>query len=492
MIEKWITLVDEGLNSITTNTVTNDQAFYPCKAGAVAAADADSTHTGVMQAGSGAKTVTFDATTLSSTHTFAVCYTEADGTAGATWKDSGIRLQLSKVRSVSYGQDHPSLPARQWYSHINYDWQDIGIHDSKLMAATNRLPQAPNSVLNYFGILPDSKYLSVVEASLNGKNPCIDGTIAAATIDASHSGSIAANINTSTVIVPQTTLLTAESAGVPLLYAICYAEGDGSVSDITWRDSYLRVTITSLATISHHNVFHRTDGTLPRVGTLQITYSGTLEPNKYISFVNASLNDLFPCENATVRDGLDDVHSGVYTADGQIHTISTMSLSSVATFAVCYSSDVGAGDNWRDSGMRVKMSLVTSMVYGADSSRPVSTTFGPRAWTSVNSLLPTSRMPQAANVILKYTGDLPTDNWIAIVDSTLNSNNPCLDGAVATAASDSGHSGAYQSSNGTTEVITRTRTLILTPPLRITVTTEARVDFRPTIYCSGSGSGSGS
>ena len=83
---KWMSLVDQTLNS-----------NFPCSDGTVAAALLDDSHSGSVQAGSGTKVVQMDTTAMSTSKTFAVCYTEADGGASAAWVDAGIRLVLSKA-----------------------------------------------------------------------------------------------------------------------------------------------------------------------------------------------------------------------------------------------------------------------------------------------------------------------------------------------------------------------------------------------------------
>merc|ERR1712196_287895 len=88
--DKYVSLVDDTLNS-----------NFPCADGSVAAAGADSQHSGVAQGSS--SVVTYDTSGMDTSKTFAACYTEGDGTSSASWVDSGIRLSVSKLTAIEYG-----------------------------------------------------------------------------------------------------------------------------------------------------------------------------------------------------------------------------------------------------------------------------------------------------------------------------------------------------------------------------------------------------
>merc|ERR1712070_630304 len=161
---------------------------------------------------------------------------------------------------------------------------------TNLAAAINRLPQVANTPITYTGDLANNMYLSIVASSLNGNNPCVEGTHVAAAADALHSGpGLQAGSSDKIVTIPQTPLF-----NISYTYAICYAETDGTTSDATWRDSYVRIRITKLASIASHLVTHVTDGSIARVGDLQLTYAGSLGPSVFVSFVDETNNDLFP------------------------------------------------------------------------------------------------------------------------------------------------------------------------------------------------------
>jgi len=93
---------------------------------------------------------------------------------------------------------------------------------------------------------------------------------------------------------------------------VCYAETDGTNSDPSWFDSYIRLQISLMEDISSHLVAHETYGQIASTGSseigwdatsyatitvtdLDLTYSGTLATSKYISLVDSTLNSNFPC-----------------------------------------------------------------------------------------------------------------------------------------------------------------------------------------------------
>ena len=86
----WISLVDQTINSNS-----------PCTSSLEAAATQDSLHSGSKQASS--RTASVDTSVLSTSVTFAVCYTSSGGDTSAVWADSGIRLTVSKIQNTLYG-----------------------------------------------------------------------------------------------------------------------------------------------------------------------------------------------------------------------------------------------------------------------------------------------------------------------------------------------------------------------------------------------------
>ena len=230
---------------------------------------------------------------MATSYTYAVCYTEAVGDTTAPWTDSGIRLQLSKITTIQYGTASQSFPVRNMLS-------------TNLAAAINRLPQVANTPITYTGDLANNMYLSIVASSLNGNNPCVEGTHAAAAADAQHSGPLQAGSSDKIVTIPQTPLLNVDTE-----FAICYAETDGTTSDATWRDSYVRIRITKLASIASHLVTHVTDGSIARVNNLQMTFFQHPDATRWVSLVDKTLNNNFPCDDGSIAAAVaSSQHSG--------------------------------------------------------------------------------------------------------------------------------------------------------------------------------------
>jgi hypothetical protein len=100
--------------------------------------------------------------------------------------------------------------------------------------------------LRYVGDLAENKWVSLVASTLNTNEPCSSATIAAATADSTHTGAVRAPANSRTVTIPQSTLL---SETTPW-FAVCYAETDGTTSDATWRDSWVRYAISQVRSVS--------------------------------------------------------------------------------------------------------------------------------------------------------------------------------------------------------------------------------------------------
>ena len=208
------------------------------------------------------------------------------------------------------------------------------------------IPQAPDVLLEYEGTLAVDKWISLVDSSLNGENsPCAVGAIAAASQDNYHSGPLQGKGSSSgstaccagsgrIVKVPQAQLLDASKT-----YAVCYTTADGLASD-TWIDSTIRIMVSKLEIVTAYGVKHKRAGTIPNHPSLTMRYTGTLLNDRWISFVDASLNLGRPCEDGTVAAAAKDAsHSGSIAS--AVHTIivDTAALST-AVFAVCYAGDI--------------------------------------------------------------------------------------------------------------------------------------------------------
>jgi hypothetical protein len=390
--------------------------------------------------------VTIDTTKMSTSLTFALCYAESNGLAADTWTDTGIRLTVSKI-ILRYGPASTSFPVREW-------------HSPNIMPAINRLPQVTNAIVTYYGELVNYKWLSFVDAALNSNNPCVDGTIPTADEDTTHSFALRAQTGTKNVIVPQGTLL-----DVSKTFAVCYAEVDGTATDSTWRDSYVRVKISKIETFSSHSITHKTDGSIAKTSALKMTYGGSHNFNRWVSLVDKTLNNNFPCAlgsvAATAAAALASPPTSAYSgvvraglADKDV-IIDTTKMSSSLTFALCYAESTGlAADTWTDTGIRLTVSKI-NLKYG-----PASTSFPVREWHSPNIMPAINRLPQVAARQVTYYGELDNYKWLSFVDAALNGNNPCVFGAVAAATADSTHSGAQRAGSGT-KVVTIPQTTLL-------------------------------
>ena len=91
--------------------------------------------------------------------------------------------------------------------------------------------QVANVSLEYVGQLDNDKFISLVDETLDSAQPCSAVQVAAGG-DGQHSGVLTASGGNKLVTVPQASPLDADST-----FAVCFATGDGSVSDSTWADS---------------------------------------------------------------------------------------------------------------------------------------------------------------------------------------------------------------------------------------------------------------
>jgi hypothetical protein len=413
---KWVSLVDD---------VQSDQ--FPCDPGfrgigTVPAAESDEQHSGVRNVS--AMSITVNTLTLSSSYTFAVCYTEAGGNKYSVWTDSGIRLTLSLVTSMHLGGDS-GIAKKDFLS-------------TNLAHATQTLPQIENSVLYYFGDLTTARWITFVAVHLNDANPCVNGTVAAAEADKLHSGQMEAASGTKTFILPQNASFMKEAT----LFTLCYATASGSKSDATWRDSYVRFHMSKITSISASSLTHATYGTLSRISPLEVTYNGQVAAERWISLVDGVLNAFSPCTNGSVAAApADDLHSGALqaAADTTAVQLNAASLSDVGlaglagdkrtSFAVCYCEEIVCNSStlWTDTGIRLRISQVKATTH----------------WIKGSTGMP----------MLSVMGTLSlSTSYLSLVDSIQNSNNPCISQVDVEATAGTYHSGPHALIAGTKDV----------------------------------------
>jgi len=388
----------------------------------------------------------------------AVCYaTGAGDNADVTWRDSYIRMRVSKLDSIiSYGIYH----------------RTDGVIAAK-----------PALRLLSVGSLSATGIVSLVDASLNSEQPCaasFAGKVPTTSEADSYSGISTSNAGSKHTL--KTDALSSQKT-----FALCYTEGDGSVTDTDWEDSGLRLQppkVTSLTysrparTLEAKTCFNTIDlygaanckggavtgqgntidtstgsdayrnSQLPRSENVQVEYGGThATTDMYISLVHQTRGNQAnnPCRDAAEAAAVADyngagashanadkrAHSGALQAGTGTKVVNIpqtlgantgssagagLLLDDALTYAVCYNDATNVNTNWRDSYIRVTMSKIKEL----DSSDMVVTTDGTLA--NVPSLK------------VSWVGSLATNKWITIVDVTENSNVPC-DKAYAGAAS---------------------------------------------------------
>jgi hypothetical protein len=274
---------------------------------------------------------TLDTTGLATDKTFALCYAEGDGSSSDTsWEDSGLRLRTPKVTTVTYSQ-----PARAITSASCFDgdlWGAADCNPSKtchgagcsggdpsvLCAADATesctvLPRhdgADGTGVDLTISGPDASvatYASLVRQDLGiqSNNPCRDARQASAAANSAgtanarqHSGALP--VTNGAFTLPQvndvnnvTNLLQYDGT-----FAVCYAEGDGSDSDATWRDTYVRITLSKIENVQASDMVVTTRGMLANVPSLRVTWTGSLGWKKWINLVEVTANSGVPCNKA--------------------------------------------------------------------------------------------------------------------------------------------------------------------------------------------------
>jgi hypothetical protein len=500
------TLVHANTNAVTANGIT---IFEPCKLKSNAETAAGATASGVLATENGKKIVPISTADLNSgtitgntltTYEFAVCYTDS-----TDYRDSGIRLTVGKVTLIEHGRaasgvhgprvmrplwnTGAALPTN-WVS----EWVPAGQENKYtgvspgLASARNVLPQVANQVItfdseaNMNSTESNKRFVSLVDASINGRKPCALATEAAHLADTTHSGAILATHYS--VTIPQDPLL-----DVTKVYAVCYAITSGTQQDVTWADSYVRVTISAIQSITSLGVTHsvsKYDGQIasrattvqneaggnagvnqdtstvnrvsgvdtPHSNKLDLTYSGSLEESSQVALVDETTNAMFPCATLYVM-GSQTASSGPTAAPGTAFTgaaTATVKTVLMTTQSLEYSGKIYAacfkkGTHWHDSGIRLTRSPIYSM-------RFYDSYTGARSWRDQTSVfLSTNRIPQAADQVLEYidnnqgTGELDNGRWVALVAADLAGGDPCVVEAQTEATADHAHSGAVKASD---------------------------------------------
>ena len=220
------------------------------------------------------------------------------------------------------------------------------------------IKSAPNEAFTYGGTMTTGNYIALADVTLNTAAPCIK-TVAGGTATSRSSGPVQAPGGSSTVTIPQSTLLDSfEGDGSPKVYAVCSATGDGSATDDSWEDSNIRLQVSAVASISAHALTHKMTGHIAKVDNLRLTFGGTLGGTKWISLVDRTLNSNLPCEDGTeAAHAAGTVYSGPLQGTANVITVDTEAMTTTTgggfgqnvvsiDFAVCYSVDGGTTDTW--------------------------------------------------------------------------------------------------------------------------------------------------
>jgi hypothetical protein len=352
---------------------------------------------------------------LDTDKTFAVCYTEgAGGTADAGWRDAGIRVKTPQVQSITYGAPARVITADSCFGKHILDQADAdsieGFANCKVPLATRSdahyqigamLPRAEDVVITYGGPLnagsglAADKWISLVEhttvegAQFQKYNPCRNAASAAklpGTESTStgavfqdneggmrlHSGPLQATGSSKTVTIPQE--YDAGSGKYNMLdytktFVVCYSSGTGNAADGQWRDSYIRITLSKIKTLSMIHTGYpasrvnvNTIGTFTNVPSLEVEWSGSLMVNRYLRFTKESKNNGAPCDKS--QHGLtlasDTTQKIASLAASRRVTFDTSKLANpnqeTGYFAVCYATGNGGATDttWHDSGIRLR------------------------------------------------------------------------------------------------------------------------------------------
>jgi hypothetical protein len=235
------------------------------------------------------------------------------------------------------------------------------------------------------------------------------------------------------VIIPQSTLLSENST-----FALCYAELDGTSTDSTWADSYLRLKVSMVRSVVSTNVEHFTFGQVPSDSSVPLTFTGSLANDTWSALVSEESNGYQPCNQSAFGYGSSATQSAVVQANGNTWFFDTSGLDPSKTFALCYAYNSGSVNDptWSDSGIRVTISELSTIVYSYPEKSISSASVGVEAV-----------LPHGEDIEFSYEGSLAGNKRIALVNYALNGSNPCVYAAEITAGPDSEHSGVLTSTS---------------------------------------------
>jgi len=361
-------------SGISLYLMQEDHASYPSKQ-RPCGQDPSSTAVGVAATGNTDGAFTLDTTLLNYTQVYALCYAESGGgfrgSYDSTWQDSGVRLTLPRVTSVTY-----SAPARHITSASCFSGDLWGVADcnpsktclgeicaggdpSVLCAADatescavlphhDGVAAAGNQIIIDGPAVSDVTFVSLVwqELGVQDNNPCRDARVASAaaisagTADARlHSGTLATTISDGvmTATIPQ---LSDSNGNTNLLqfdgtFAICYTNGDGSDSDANWRDSYVRIILSKVEYVQASDMVVTTRGMFANVPSLRVSWHGSLGWKKWLNLVEVTANSNIPCNKAFAESYEQCAEGCTFDAVGTAFVSSSTTMSAMECRTEC-------------------------------------------------------------------------------------------------------------------------------------------------------------
>jgi hypothetical protein len=441
---------------------------------------------------------------------FALCYAEGDGTGtDATWADSGIRLTVTKVYNARYQkltghQGPPSSGTCRPTKPGCTDKPDTKPREqTSNTLATNRLPRSAGVSLLIQGdltALPGSKWVSIVAlqtgygfSAAMGLNPCVlpfyagrspSGSGDAQTVTGPMQLSSHAKCNPAAQNPAACLATVAQSSGNLLdaskTYAVCYAEERGTITDHTWRDSYIRLKISEITSfkvkipLMHQTAKALTDQSTTVIPHYVVGQIPSQKPNEQVTYevdglIGGATTKIHLIDSATGAD--EDTYSGISNKDPckglanpgfsnpggsvnvpgnkivtDLHTTAGVlgpraagdALDASKVYSLCYTKNNGVA--WYDSGIRLTIPKLTSLKY-SDSKNAAQIDDRTREMDSTYRA--TNRFPRIAGTLggFDYLGTLLANKYVSMVDMTLNSDNPCVWGDHAAAGASTQHSG---------------------------------------------------
>ena len=198
-------------------------------------------------------------------------------------------------------------------------------------------------MISYSGELASTNptsWVSLVDHTLGNGQPCMYPQIASvAAADASHT--VATQASASTVTFSNLNTLSKLDGAALRVYAVCYATGDGSNTDTTWADSYVRYSLTDLESLQHHSAIHTTFGMIPNEDDIELAWDGELPftgANIVLVKEQESAHDVQnangfyrydPCDNTRVSAGADTCTDGGPCATNHVKGLTSLTAKRV-------------------------------------------------------------------------------------------------------------------------------------------------------------------